>query len=46
MGKKKRKTSKELAKSIGKFLEGKEVNKDGKQRFEKAIQRAVKPDSK
>jgi hypothetical protein len=46
MAKAKRKTSKELAKSIGKFLKGKKTNKDNKEQFERAVKRSVQRGSK
>jgi hypothetical protein len=46
VAKKKLKTSKELAKSIAKFLQGKETNKDNEERFNRAVRQTVKRGSK
>jgi hypothetical protein len=46
MAKRKRKTMKELAKGVRKFLKGKEVNEDNGERFEKAVKTALRPSSK
>ncbi len=46
MAKRKRKTSKELAQSVGKFLKGKKTNKNNEELFERAVKRSVQRGSK
>lgn len=46
MAKRKRKTSKEIAKSVGKFLKGKKTNKDNKEQFERAVKLSAQRGSK
>lgn len=43
---KKVKSMAEVTKGYEKFMEGKELRKDGKEQFEKAISKAVKPKKK
>jgi hypothetical protein len=42
----KRKSMKELAKGVAKFLKDKEVNENNEQIFNKTLKRTFKPDSK
>lgn len=46
MAKRKRKTMKELAKGVAKFLHGKKTNKNNRELFERTVKQAVKHDSK
>ena len=43
MQKKKAKSMAEVTQGYEKFIEGKQVRKDGAERFEKALSKAVKP---
>jgi hypothetical protein len=40
---KKRKSAKDIAKAVQKFLEGKELNENNEDLFNKVLQKAVKP---
>jgi hypothetical protein len=46
MAKRKRKTMKELANGVAKFLHGKKTNKNNGKLFEQTVKQAVKPRSK